>query len=42
LIGLASIGPVLSPSSGRAAWSERSARALRESGTGQVSSAGTP
>jgi hypothetical protein len=32
----------LSPSSGRAAWSEWSAQALLESGTGQVSSAGTP
>jgi hypothetical protein len=42
LIGLASIGRVLSPSSGGAAWSEWSAQVLLESGTGRVSSAGTP
>jgi hypothetical protein len=42
LIGLASIGLVLSPSRGRAAGDERSAQAPPESGTDQVSSAGTP
>ena len=42
LIGLASIGPVLSASNGRAAWSERSAETPRESGTDQVNFAGTP